>query len=256
VQGWLLGSGGWIPSEQRETLCVLLREGDDGLLLDAGTGLRRLVSEPELLDGLDTLDVVLTHFHLDHICGLAYVPALPLTPTIWAPGRWLYGQPSADLLAPLRTAPISPSDASELGEVRELEPGAQAVGRFTVKTRAQELHWAPTAGIRVGDEIALITDTAYDPDSAAFAQDVTHLLHEAWSGSANPVSQAGDSTAAEAGMVARAARAQHLTLVHISPLLADESDLLEDARRHCPGARLGRDRQPLELARPSASIEG
>ncbi len=163
MEGRLLGSGGWIPTEQRETLCVLLREDDRGLLLDAGTGLSRLVAEPELLAGVRTLDIVLTHFHLDHVCGLAYVPALPVTPTIWAPGRWLYGQASADLLAPLRTAPISPSDASELGEVRELGPGAQAVGRFEVAARAQPLHWAPTAGIRVGDDVALITDTAYEP---------------------------------------------------------------------------------------------
>ena len=74
-----------------------------------------------------------------------------------------------------------------------------------------------------------------------------HLLHEAWSSSANPVAQAGDSTAAEAGMVARAAGAEHLTLVHVNPLLADEEELLADARAHSPGARLGRDRDPLRL---------
>ena len=90
--------------------------------------------------------------------------------------------------------------------MRELAPGAQAVGRFAVTARAQPLHWAPTAGIRVGDEVALVTDTAYDADSAEFARGVTHLLHEAWSSSANPVAQAGDATAAEAGLVARAAR--------------------------------------------------
>ena len=249
MQGRLLGSGGWIPTEERETLCVLLREGDDALLLDAGTGLRRLVSEPGLLTGVRSLAIVLTHFHLDHVCGLAYVPALPVTPTIWAPGSWLYGRPSAELLAPLRTAPISPSDASELGEVLELAPGPQAVGRFAVTARAQPLHWAPTAGIRVGDEVALVTDTAYDADSAELARGVTHLLHEAWSSSANPVAQTGDATAAEAGLVARAAGARHLTLVHVSPLLTAEDDLLEDARRHFPGARLGRDGQPLALAR-------
>ena len=180
---------------------------------------------------------------------LAYVPALPVTPTIWAPGRWLYRRSSAELLAPLRTAPISPSDASDLGEVRELAPGAQSAGRFALTARAQPQHWAPTAGIRVGDEIALITDTAYDPHGAEFARDVAHLLHEAWSSSSNPVAQSGDATAAEAGRIASAARAHHLTLVHISPLLTSESDLLEDARRHFPSARLGCDRQALQLDR-------
>jgi ribonuclease BN (tRNA processing enzyme) len=252
MKAWLLGSGGWIPTEARETTCVFLREGRDGLLLDAGTGLRRLVSEPALLAGVRTLAIALTHFHLDHICGLAYVPALPITPTVWAPGHWLYGLPSAELLAPLRTAPISPSAAHELGEVRELRAGTQSIGRFSVATREQQLHWAPTAGIRVGDEVALITDTAYDPRSAEFARDVTHLLHEAWSCSSNPVAQSGDSTAAEAGQVARAARARHLTLVHISPLLTDENELLADARSHAPTAQLGCDRVLLPLDRTTA----
>ena len=42
-------------------------------------------------------------------------------------------------------------------------------------------------------------------------------------------------------------RARRLTLVHINPLLADEEELLADARAHSPGAQLGRDREPLRL---------
>ena len=39
LKAWLLGSGGWIPTAERETACALLRRGDDALVLDAGTGL-------------------------------------------------------------------------------------------------------------------------------------------------------------------------------------------------------------------------
>jgi hypothetical protein len=45
-----------MPSERRETTCVLAREGEAALALDAGTGFRRLVTEPELLDGARRLD--------------------------------------------------------------------------------------------------------------------------------------------------------------------------------------------------------
>ena len=117
-------------------------------MLDAGTGLRRLVTEPAFLDGVRSLDIVLTHFHLDHTCGLAYVPALAVKPTLWAPGAWLYDTTSASLLDPLRRAPISPSEPGELGEIRELEPGFQDVGGFALTTRAQPLHWAPTRAAR------------------------------------------------------------------------------------------------------------
>jgi ribonuclease BN (tRNA processing enzyme) len=247
MKAWALGTGGWIPTEERETICVLLREGDTALLLDAGSGLRRLVGQPGLLDGVRRLDVALTHFHLDHVCGLAYVPALPVLPTVWAPGRWLYGTAGAELLDPLRRAPLSPFDPAELGEVRELVDGPQVIGSFEVAARAQPRHWAPTAGLRVADALALVTDTAYDPESAVFAGGVTHLLHEAWSTSDEPVASEGDATAAEAGQVALDAGVRRLTLVHLDPRALDEASLATDARRVFPDARVGRDLAPLAL---------
>jgi ribonuclease BN (tRNA processing enzyme) len=33
--------------------------------------------------------------------------------------------------------------------------------------------------LRIGDALALITDTAFDPGSIEFARGVDHLLHEA-----------------------------------------------------------------------------
>ena len=247
LEAWLLGSGGWIPTEARETACVLVCDADRALLLDAGTGLRRLITEPGRLDGVRTLDIVLTHFHLDHTCGLAYVPALPVKPVLWAPGAWLYRTPSAQLLDPLLSSPISPFEPGELGEIRELAPGSQTIGGFGLTTRAQPLHWAPTAGMRVGDELALVTDTAYDTGSVELAQNVVHLLHQAWSTSDRPVASEGDATAADAARVAQAAAARHLTLVHINPRVEDEDELLADARRHAPHAQIGRDGTELRL---------
>lgn len=237
----VLGSGGWMPTERRETAATLVRRDDRALLLDAGTGARRLVTDPALLEGVIRLDVVLTHFHLDHVCGLSYLPALPLRAAVWAPGRWLYGSSSEDLLGPLRRAPISAFAPEELGEVHELTAGDQQIGEFTVAARAQLRHWAPTAGLRVEDELALVTDTAYDPDGVPLAQDVRHLLHEAWSASAIPRSAEGDATGRDAGRIAAEANAGQLTLIHLSPLCADHSAVLDDARAVRPGAQLAED---------------
>jgi ribonuclease BN (tRNA processing enzyme) len=249
LRAWLLGSGGWIPTPERETACTLVRDGECALVLDAGTGLQRLVDDPALLEGVRRLDIALTHFHLDHVCGLAYVPALPVRPTVWAPGAWLYGTPSADLLAPLVCAPISPFEPEELGEVRELGEGPQAIGAFQLTARRQSRHWAPTAGLRVGDELALVTDTAYDPGSAELARGVGHLLHEAWSTSKEPVAVDGDATAAEAGRVARDAGAGRLTLVHLNPRWPDPDARLADARGLMPEAERGQDGAELSLKR-------
>jgi ribonuclease BN (tRNA processing enzyme) len=247
VNAWLLGSGGFIPTQRRETTSVLVRRGDAALLLDAGTGLRRLLTEPERFLGVKTFDIVLTHFHLDHVVGLGYTPALHLLPTIWAPGRWLHRKDSGGILAPLRSEPLSPFTADELGEVRELVEGEQQIGGFTVSTRRQEKHWGPTVGVRVEDALVAITDTAYDEASIDFAAGAIHLLHEAWSTTADARPNIAHSTAAEAGRVAAAANVGHLTLVHLNPRLTDEQALQDDARRHMPDAKIGEDGAQLKL---------
>ena len=80
----LLGSGGWIPTSRRATCSALVRDDDHALAIDAGTGIGHLVEDPGLLEGIRRMDIVLTHFHLDHVVGLAYLPALslPQAPTV------------------------------------------------------------------------------------------------------------------------------------------------------------------------------
>ena len=72
----ILGAGGWIPTGTHATCSALLRAGDAAVLIDAGTGVERLVADRSLLEGVETLELVLTHFHLDHVVGLAYMPGL------------------------------------------------------------------------------------------------------------------------------------------------------------------------------------
>ena len=69
MKAWILGSGGFVPTDRRETTCVLIRRGPAALVLDAGSGFQRLLTDSSLLDGATTLDVLLTHFHHDHIAG-------------------------------------------------------------------------------------------------------------------------------------------------------------------------------------------
>ena len=246
MRAWILGTAGWMPTAGRATTCVLVRDGDRALVLDAGTGASRLECEPELLDGVVQLDVLLTHFHLDHVCGLLYLPATGLPLRIHAPGAWLYGRPSAELLDPILRAPVSPFASADTFEIGELDPGAQEIAGFPVSLRAQPRHWAPTAGIRVGDSLALVTDTAFDEDSAGFVAGVRHLLHEAWSTSEQPSGTDGDATAAEAGQVAAAGQVARLTLVHLHPR-ADPAALERDARTAFEAAEVGVDGRELTL---------
>ena len=90
MQVTLLGTMGWMPSERRETTCTACRDGDDLLLFDAGTGLRRLLTPvgAALLDGVSRVHLFLSHYHLDHTCGLAYLPGV-------LPGRQIVLHPPA-----------------------------------------------------------------------------------------------------------------------------------------------------------------
>jgi ribonuclease BN (tRNA processing enzyme) len=246
MRAWILGTAGWMPTPHRQTTSVLVRDGDHALLLDAGTGASRLVTAPELLEGTARLDVVLTHFHLDHVCGLLYLPATDIPLRIHAPGRWLYETPSARLLDPIMGAPVSPFAPAEGFEIHELGPETDDIGGFAISLRAQLRHWAPTAGVRVGDSLALVTDTAFEEASGAFVAGVRHLLHEAWSTSQDPSSTEGDATAAEAGQVASAGNVARLTLVHLHPR-ADAAALERDARSAFPAAEVGIDGRELTL---------
>lgn len=242
----MLGSGGWLPTETRRTACVYLRDGSDVLVLDAGSGFARLLTEPGLLEGVERLSVVLTHFHLDHTNGLVALPGLSQVPVreVWAPGLLVAGVPAADLVQRLLGPPfLAASDddveAKMATRIHELD-GDVRIGPFAVRTRLQPLHVGPTVALRVDDELTYCTDTAYDEANVAFAQGSRLLLHEAFV-AAESTDDSTHSASGEAGRIAQAAAVERLVLVHVSPLLQDEDELLRFASAVFPASEVGRD---------------
>lgn len=242
----ILGSGGGAPSDIRETACYLIRDDGRALLVDVGTGARRLLSAPGLLDNVERLEIVLTHFHLDHVCGLTYLSSLGVPATIWAPGRWLYGRDAARILEPLQHPPIAPEDYTQLFPVRELCEGSQEIAGFNVRASAQPNHWSPSAGLRIDDQLALITDTPYERSNAELASGVPLLLHEAWSSSAHPIHPEHDATGADAARIALEAGVGRLTLIHLNPRLSDHTPILADAAASFESVELGIDEALIE----------
>jgi ribonuclease BN (tRNA processing enzyme) len=248
VEGLLLGSGGWIPTTRRETCSAYLRDDRHVLLLDAGTGLQRLVERPELLDGVERLDLLLTHFHLDHVAGLSYLPALPLRPVVWGPGEVLAGASTHSILErllgpPLFSAPLE----SFVAGVRELGAGELELDTFRVSARVQERHNHPTLGFRVGDHVTYCTDTAPDPGTAAFAAGSRVLLHEAWHAAASS-DDPFHTASGDAARIAREAGVERLVLIHVNPLLRGESDLLAPAAEVFEHTEIGADLARIPLA--------
>jgi ribonuclease BN (tRNA processing enzyme) len=235
----ILGGGGWFPAYERHTACALLRDGDSAIMIDAGTGVSRFIEEPGLLEGTTRLDILLTHFHLDHIAGLAYLPALGLCEqtTIWGPGALLYGISTKDLLARVSKQPFHPVPLEEQDiDVRDLPAGEVELGGVTIASRRQDRHSAPTLGFRFGDVLTWITDTAYDPDSARFAEGSELLAHEAFFTQQAPRNPNIHSSAAQAASVAEQASVERLVLIHLPPFERSLEPVLAEAQAAVPGA--------------------
>jgi ribonuclease BN (tRNA processing enzyme) len=249
MEARLLGSGGWMPNGVRETTCVYARDADEVLVIDAGTGLRRLFTEPRLVDGVRRLSLVLTHFHLDHIVGLPLLFDLDQVAEreIWGAGEATVGTPTESLVHRLLDPPFLPW--TELpATVHELAPPGARIGRFDVAVRVQVHHHHPTLAVRVNGSLAFCTDTSYDAENVDFVRGATVLCHDAW-GAADAAESFGHTASGEAARLAAAADVSRLVLVHLHPEQDDE-ELLRFARPHFAATEAGRD--GLVLLAPSA----
>ena len=240
----ILGGGGWFPAHERQTACALLQRGDAAVMIDAGTGVGRLAERPELLAGVRRLDIVLTHFHLDHIAGLAYLPAIGACEqtTVWGPGRLLYGVATDDLLDQVSHEPFHPVPlADQEIAVRDVPAGELELGGFRIVTRRQDRHSAPSLGLRFDDELAWITDTAYDPGSESLAAGCRLLAHEGWFTEAAPRNPDIHSSGAQAAQVAARAGVQQLLLIHLPPFERSVELLLHETQAGFSDVRLAHD---------------
>lgn len=152
---------------------------------DTGRWNRRgdLHIDPSVLDGVEKVTVALSHFHLDHLIGLAFVSVRWLADrevTIAGPGAMSYGCPTRSIVegrlldAPLQTvSPLASARWAELG--RDL----LSFAGHEVQVWEQTRHDLPSLGFRIGDHLAYCTDTEFDPQTIRHVAGVTTLLHEA-----------------------------------------------------------------------------
>ena len=114
----LLGTQGWIPTPTRETTCLAFDDGPLLFVFDAGTGLGRLLRPPayDLIAGAREIHLFLTHYHLDHVCGLAYLPAVfgGRTLTVHVPDAALNGVDPQHGVPGLIRKPYNPAAWSDM----------------------------------------------------------------------------------------------------------------------------------------------
>jgi len=229
----ILGAGGWLPAYGRQTATAVLRRGDEAVMIDAGTGVARLIEQPDVLAGVERLHILLTHFHLDHIAGLAYLPALGICEdtTLWGPGRRLYETSTESVLSAVSHEPVHPVplEAQDI-RVRDIPDGELELAGMRITTRRQDRHSAPSLALRFDDDLTWITDTAFDPDSAAFAAGSRVVAHEAWFTRDTVRNADIHSAAHQAAEVAAQAGSERLLLIHLPPFQQSIDALVSEAQ--------------------------
>jgi phosphoribosyl 1,2-cyclic phosphodiesterase len=155
------------------TSCVQVST-DDGaeLVLDAGSGIRELGAA--LAGRCRSMDILLTHLHLDHIRGLMFFAPLfdrEAEVTIWGPPAG--GRGLRERLARYISNPLSPIDIRELPanvSFRDAIPGRWRIGGVEVKA-SLVAHRGPTLGYRLEADDASL---CYLPDhEPGLGQDLT-----------------------------------------------------------------------------------
>jgi ribonuclease BN (tRNA processing enzyme) len=242
----LLGTGGYHPTAQRHTACVVLP--DVGVVLDAGSSTFRLPNHLVTKE----LDIFLSHAHLDHVIGLTFLLGL-----LWGRGMTrvtVYGDPPK--LAAVREHlfaealfPVPPGF-----EMLPLAPETPLKG-------GGRLRWFPLVhpggciGFRLdwsGHSLAYVTDTTANSESDYIEKirGVDLLIHECNypDGREADAKAQGHSTISAVCEVARRAQAGRLVLTHIDPTMKDSAPFnIPAARKIFPQIDLGYDGMEVEF---------
>lgn len=229
----ILGASSAIPDEKHDNAHMVISGQERMILIDCvNNQLIRLAKVG--LAHQNLTDLILTHFHPDHISG---VPTLLMN--LWLLGRKrllsIYGlKHTIDRLKammelfdwgtwpnlyPIELRIIPEKEMSPVLECDELLISASPV-----------CHLIPTLGLRIetrpgGKVAAYSSDTQPCQEVIHLAQDAHTLIHEATG--AYP----GHSSAHQAGMVARQARARRLVLIHYPTDGYEAAALVAEASR-------------------------
>lgn len=220
-----LGTNGFYSSYGRQTMSFLLLGSGRALLLDAGTGTARL-GEPEIrrhFEGPEApkrLDIVLSHYHLDHIVGLTYLGTAWQGPVrLFGPAPPLVDSSPRRALDHLLSAPLGIGDLPIPIEVEAYDADFEIDG-VSFWIRRQE-HPGGSVGLRLDNQIAYVTDTVADAETVELVRGVGMLLHDCWTNdelaAAEPRLIAGHSTIESAIEIAERAEVAALAPVHHHP---------------------------------------
>jgi ribonuclease Z len=213
-----LGTVGYHANSTRQTSCYFLPES--GIVLDAGSGIFRL---PELIQ-TDSLDILLSHAHLDHTLGLTFL----LDVLYERPVEQLRIWGEADKIAAIRehlfSELIFPAELD--AQWMTIDDSSEfQIGEINVAWRRQQ-HPGGSVAYRLdwpgGERLVYATDTTGDTSDqhAEWSSNANLLMHECYfrDQASEWAEKTGHSWTGRVIEVATAAKPNKLLLTHINPL--------------------------------------
>jgi len=242
----LLGTTGYHPNDRRQTACLMFP--DLGLVLDAGSAMYRVREHLTT----DTLDIFLSHAHLDHVVGLTYM--FDVLEDREMQRVTVHGEQAkldaveqhlfSELLFPVDP----PFEMQAIKQKTTLADGG-TLTHFPLKhpggSIGMRLDWPDRSLAYVTDTVALKT-----ADYVEKIRGVDLLIHECYFGDdmSDQAELTGHSCLTPVAEVAAAAEVGRLVLVHINPMLDNDDELdLAAARKVFPNIEIGVDQLELDF---------
>ena len=273
VRGSIASPGPDTAAVGGNTSCVEVQCGKTKLILDAGTGARRL-GDSLLASGPVDATILLSHLHWDHIQGLPFfVPAYLPSTKLGIVGSGGGASALRAVLDAQMKAPVFPVRLDELGaelSLREVKSGETfSVGEARVRA-AKLNHPGGVLAYRIeheGTSVVYATDTEHyacvDPALRALAEGADVLIYDS---QYTPEEYRGDggrsrvgwghSTYVAGAELARAAGVGRYVLFHHDPQRTDAgvADVERRARELFPEAVAAREGMTISLC-PEARAE-
>lgn len=215
----ILGSGGWLPANNRLVCCYLIEHKDKLIMLDAGVGVANLAHYKDVLAKYDTIHVVLSHYHLDHTSGIIFFSNFLKNYNIifHTPKNEFYLEGGEMILDKLTQKELFSRPLLKLGktvQVRDFDSDFD-IDNMHFSVRRQK-HTAPSYAFSIDGKLAYITDTKVDEHTFEWAKTCDLVLHECWelepSGSEH-------SSLSEIEGLTKKYTIKNLQLIHLNPNL-------------------------------------
>ncbi|HAU29493.1 MAG TPA: MBL fold metallo-hydrolase [Rhodospirillaceae bacterium] len=265
IRGTVAASGIHTMRYGGNTACVFLRCGPHTVILDAGTGIVPLGWRMAAMGTPIDADIILSHFHMDHTCGMPF-----FAPLFNPENRfriWGFGHPEGETTRSILSnhfcppyEPFTPADFLSHPEFHDFHPHDTFELHPGLMVHTLPLnHPNGACGFRIeyaGRKICYLSDTEHTPGAPDariinFCKDADIFIYDAMFTDAEFPNFIGwgHSTWQEACRLAQACGAKRTALFHLRPARDDdENDLIDRlAGEAAPGTIVAREGLEIEL---------